>query len=211
MTENPIKQIRREMMTFLFLAVVNIVFSAIALATGIVFIVNHLPAAWDNFSNGAHLLYLVTGFPLALIGLFWIVYSVGLMDFITDKQFEFIKTESEDQAEFTRIIIAMLSYYRHNNTKIKRMIFISRLGGVIFLFNAAISCLDFLFNYSSFSSIRPMQMTALILVFVWGIASLVIPVFVKKFSYIWDLRLQQSKQAEDSIAQLMGSTQDEES
>lgn len=198
-----VNRIRKEILIFLFLSVVNIVFSAITLAAGIVFIVNHLPTVLNDPSLGISFFYLLAGFPLVVIGLFWIIYSVGLMDFITDKQFEFIKKNSEDPEELTSIIISMLSFYRENSVKIRRMIVISRLGGTFFIFNGLISIVNIYTNYSSFSSIQTMQFFAIILVFVWGMASLAIPVFVNRFSYIWDLRVEESKKAEEKIELLM--------
>ncbi len=105
---------------------------------------------------------------------------------MTEKQFESADMQKNHPSERTSTIITMLSYYRLNGEKIKRMIIISRIGGIFFLLNGVISSVDLINSVSSESFIRPVQVLAIILVFIWGFASLIIPIFVKKFSYIWE-------------------------
>jgi len=195
------KKINKELLIFQGLSIVNIIFSAITLAIGVVLIVNNL---FNLIETGNYIdystAYVFVGFCLAGIGFFWILPSVSLMDFITDIQFKYFKKTNEFSNEkITSLIVKMISYYREESNNIKKMIIISRLGGIIFILNGIISSIDFYVNFNSNFQINNnlIQIIGLILMFSWGILSLFIPYFIKKFANLWEFRVKKSAEAED--------------
>jgi len=203
------KQINKELFIFQGLSVVNIVFSAITLAIGIVLIVNNL---FNLIESGNYIsyniAYVLVGFGLACIGFFWILPSASLMDFITDIQFKYSKkTNDISNEKITSLIVKMISYYREKNSNIKRMIIISRLGGTFFILNGIISSIDFYLKLNTNIQIinHPIQIIGIILIFSWGILSFFIPHFIKKFATLWESRIKKSQEAEEILRKHMGS------
>jgi hypothetical protein len=210
MNKNIIKQLDKEIFIFIGLSVVNIIFAAIALAMGISFIVNNLfhiieTGNYISLSLG----YIIAGVGLACIGFWWILPSVSVMDFNTEIQFEFSKKKGKITDEkITSLIVNMISYYRENNRNIKRMIFISRIGGIFFIINGLVSTTDFIIKLNSSSiqiSDNLVQIGAIILIFSWGILSLFIPRFISKFANFWEYRIKKSQEAEELIRKTLES------
>jgi hypothetical protein len=210
MNNDIIKQINKEIFIFIGLSVVNIIFAAISLAMGIVLIVNNI---FYLFESGQfidiNLGYIIAGIGLSLIGFWWIIHSVSLMDFNTEIQFKFSNKKSDfSEEKITSIIVKMISYYRENNKNIKRMILISKVGGFFFIINGLISTIDFFSKLDSAFIINDniMQIAGIILVFSWGILSLYIPRFISKFANFWEYRIKKTNEAEELIRKIMESS-----
>lgn len=207
MKTNIAKKINNEILVFIGLSVVNIIFAAIALAMGIVFIINHLPSVLELSEIFViNLGYIILGFGLFVIGIWWIIHSVTIMDFITTIQWKIIRLENEySEDKITSLIIDMLSYFRDHNDQIKKMIIICRLGGIFFIANGFISLIDILFRYDLqfLFSHNIMKAISIVTVFIWGIISLCIPFIIAKFASIWEYRIEQSKEAENLITRMM--------
>ena len=200
MIKNINKQINKELFVFQGLSVVNIIFSAITLAIGIVLIVNNLftlieTADLINYST----FYVIIGFGLAGVGFFWILPSASLLDFVTDIQFKYFNKKTDNNEKITGLIIKMISYYREESNNIKKMIIISRLGGTFFLLNGIITSIDFFININSNFQISNyfIQIIGIILMFSWGVLSFFIPHFIKKFATLWEARIKKSQEAEE--------------
>jgi hypothetical protein len=203
MTDNLIKQMNHEILIFIGLSVVNIVFSAIALALGIVLIVNNIFILIEsqtiiNISLG----YVIAGGALALIGFWWILPSVSIMDFVTDINLKYDKKNDRPTDEMIiNVIIKMISYFRKNSNIINKMIFISRVGGVLFIINGVISSIDLFLQYDPFFSLTEysMQIIGIILVVSWGIVGLLIPRLISNFSSLWEFRMKEIDEAEEIL------------
>ncbi len=207
MVEFTLKKLDKQVIVFLGLSVVNIVFAAISLAFGIVFIINNLFQIIEtNIISLIPVLYIIAGGCLAVIGFYWILPSASIMDFITDLQIENHKNKQKDEQEKEiTFIIRLLSYYRENDLKIRRMILISKIGGSFFLISGIIKTIDVLISLteSSLVSVQAMQIAAIILMFGWGIVSLFIPRFLKEIARVWEYRVEKSMDAEDILRQHM--------
>jgi hypothetical protein len=204
-----LQKIKKEINSVTALSIVNITFSAIILALGIVLIVNNVFQLIEESSLIlSSIVYIIIGLAMALIGFWWIISSASIMDFITDIQWQNEKKKqilSDDQ--ITSQIIKMISYYRENNQKIKRMIFISQVGGCIFIINGIISTIDLFFSLQSTFDLTKniMPISSIFIMFAWGASSLYIPRFIRKYASIWDNRIKQSIKAEEIIKQEMES------
>jgi len=201
------KQLNKEMLNFLGLAIINLIFSAIILAFGIMFIVNHFYRL-NEYSTliNPSIGFIVMGIIFSVIGFWWILKSSYVMDFITDIQWEIYWTKilpSEEQ--ITSSIIKLVAYYRENTDKIKKMMFISRVGGIIFIIQSIYYIIDLLIyaNLYHLSEFYYIRILATIIMIFWGILSLYIPHFIINSASIWDERLKKSQEAEDTIRTLM--------
>jgi len=203
------KQVNKELLIFQGLSVVNIIFSAITLAIGVVFVVNNVFSLIESGNLIDYsTLYVFVGFVLVGIGFFWILPSASLMDFVTDIQFKYFNKKNElNDEKIITLIIKMISYYREESSNIKRMIIISRLGGTFFILNGIISSIDFYVKLNSNLQITNhlIQILSLILMFSWGILSLFIPYFIKKFANLWELRIKKSEEAGAIFSKLLES------
>ena len=198
-----LNKLQKQIIIFLGLSVVNIIFAAIALAIGIVFVINNLlPMMRTGMINGISIGYIIAGGCLAVVGFWWILPSASIMDFITDLQFESYKSneKSTDEKEIG-LIIRLLSYYRENDRKINRMILISRLGGSFFFINGVILSVDMFSKLdASFSpGLYAIQIAAIILMFGWGIISCIVPQFIKQIAQTWQHRVNKSREAEEIL------------
>lgn len=207
MKNNLQKQLNKEMLNFLGLAIINLIFSAIILAVGIMFIVNHFYRL-NEYSTliNPSIGFIVMGIIFSVIGFWWILKSSYVMDFITDIQWEIYWTKilpSEEQ--ITSSIIKLVAYYRENTDKIKKMMFISRVGGIIFIIQSIYYIIDLLIyaNLYHLSEFYYIRILATIIMIFWGILSLYIPHFIINSASIWDERLKKSQEAEDTIRTLM--------
>ena len=209
MTNSLVKQINQEILIFLGLAVVNLIFSAIVLAVGIMFIVNHIfvlieSSQFITISLG----YVIAGCALAPIGFWWLLPSTSVMDFVTDIKLNIYKEKGQPSDEKTiSLIVKMISYFRKHNNIINKMMFISRLGGIFFIANGIISSIDLFLKYldSIQLSNYNMQIFAIILVFLWGIVGIFLPRLILKFASIWEYRLKESDRVEKILREQFGS------
>jgi hypothetical protein len=203
MVDITLNKLNRQIIIFLGLSIINIVFAAIALAFGIVFVIKNLyPMIQSGMIEALSVGYIIAGGCLALVGFWWILPSVSIMEFITDLQMESDKKkETSDDEKMIGLIIQLLSYYREHHVKIKRMILISRLGGSFFLINGIISSIDLISKIdTSFSPVSySMQIAAIIMMFAWGVVSFIIPHFLKQIERVWEYRVNKSKDAEDIL------------
>ena len=210
MVDITLKNLQRQIIIFLGLSVVNIIFAAIALAIGVVFVVNNLfPILETGVIDTLSIGYVIAGGCLAIVGFWWILPSTSIMDFITDLQIKSNKKnqKSSDEQEIG-LIIQLLSYYRENEKKIKQMILISRIGGTFFLINGIITTYEIITKTDgSFTpGLYTMQIAAVIMMFTWGIVSFVIPYFLKKTAEIWQYRVRKSREAEDILRKHLETT-----
>lgn len=209
MTNNLIKQINQEILIFVGLSVINIVFSAIVLAVGIMFIVNHISVLIEsNQFLTIDLGYVVVGCIFSVIGFWWILPSSSVMDFITDIKLDIYKEKGHPSDEKTvSLIVKMVSYFRKHTTIVNKMILISRLGGIFFIANGIISSVDLFLKYTSSvnMSYYNMQIFATILVFLWGTIGIFLPRLIMKFAAIWEYRLKESDRIEKILREQFGS------
>ena len=201
------KQLNKEMLIFLGLSVINMIFSAIILAFGIMFIINHIYRL-DEYNTILNLSseLIIIGIFLSIIGFWWILKIVTVMDFITDIQWKIYWTStipSEDQ--ITGSIIKLLSYYRENTEKIKKMMIISRIGGIIFIIQSCYYAFDIFLYYNLYlqSVFLYIRILDIILMIFWGSLSLYIHHYIINSASIWDERLKKSQEAEETIEKLM--------
>lgn len=210
MTSPTWQKMKHEIHSFFALSIVNVTFSAITLAMGIVLSINNLFRILESNSIfSIQLIYVIIGCILAGIGFWWILTSTYLMDFITDIQYQYYKKKGKlSEDEVTGIIIKMISYYREKNQNIKRMIFICRVGGVFFIINGIVSTIDLSYKIHlvNVGAQHMMQISAIFIMFIWGIVSLFIPRYIRKYALIWDTRLKQSEEAEKLIIKKLESS-----
>jgi len=209
MNAQPSKQLNKEMLIFLSLAVINLLFSATFLAIGIVFIINNIwiLSNYDSLFNTSVAL-IILGFLFSIIGFYWIVKSALMMDFITDIQWKIYWTKKkQSDSQITKSIIKLIAYYRENISQIKKMIFISIIGGIIFVIQSMYYILEMVLLYDPLYQwpFYQMRIISVILMLSWGILCFYTTNYIRSAASIWDIRLRKSREAEEIIRQRMES------
>ena len=203
------KQLNKEMLIFLSLAVINLLFSATFLAVGIVFIINNIWKlnSYISFFNASVVLVFI-GFLFSIIGFYWIVKSALMMDFLTDIQWKIYWTnKKQSDSQITKSIIKLIAYYRENILQIKKMIFISIIGGIIFGIQSMYYLFDMVFLFDPLYQwpFYQMRILSIILMLSWSILCFYTTYYIKRAASIWDIRLRKSREAEEIIKQRMES------
>lgn len=206
MATDVFKRIQEEIFSLTALSIVNIIFGALAIATGVSTTINRYfsmkeAAQFDIYSTAL----IGIGGILSIIGLWWIITSANIMDFSTDMHIEHHKKKSQVTEEvIISWIVQMVAYYRENKKTIRRMVQISRLGGIFFLSYGLILIVSELSGNIVLTDYT-YQMIRTILLVCLSIACFLIPHFFSKYASIWDSRIEQAEKAEEALIQQMGS------
>lgn len=208
MTKEIFKKIQKETLSLTALSIVNIIFGALAIATGVSTIINQYfsmkdAAQFDMYSAA----FIGIGGILFIIGLWWIITSANIMDFSTDMHIDHTKKRKKvtDEAIISWIV-QMVAYYRENKKTIHRMILLSRLAGIFFLLYSIISVFSTAsyFNATFTISSFLFQIIREILLIFLSIACFLVPYFFSKYASIWDSRIEEVEKAEEALQQQMG-------
>ena len=209
MTKETFKRIQEEILSLTALSIVNVIFGALSIATGITTVINRYfsmkeAAQFELYSA----VYIGIGGILFLIGLWWIINSASIMDFSTDLQIDHYKRRKKVTEEVViSLIVQMVSNYRENKKTIQRMIILSRLGGCFFLLYGIMLMIsivsentaNFVWSDNLFSIIRT------VLILCLSAACFLIPFFFSKYASIWDSRIKEVEKAEIALKKQMES------
>jgi len=194
---------QRELGSLYALAIINIVFSGLAMALGVSTSIQNI---FTLIASKELMLYqilrTIIGFIAFGISLRWLISSSEILneaDDIKDNYEE--KRENVTNEVLTGLILQMTSYYRQNKAKIKKLQVVSGVGGICFLISGTLTLANILPSLIVEPSpwIIAFQILGLALSFGIGIAGLLITHFFYKYSSTWDYRLQKSADAEKAF------------
>ncbi|NLD57980.1 MAG: hypothetical protein GX651_07600 [Methanomicrobiales archaeon] len=205
-------QFKKEVINFYVIAILNIVFSALAIAFGISSIVS---AVFGNAPDGGLPALRIVSGALAMIcfglGLSWLLSTVEIFDGIDSIRDILCQKDhelSDDRA--TCLIIRMLAYYRDNRKTIGTMILVCTLGGFGFFILGIMTGLQ---AVSVFYGGISVTLDALIVIpamlLTLGIAfvSLLSSYYFSRFSRVWDERLHEIDASECALKEKLGEEQ----
>lgn len=203
-----IKRIKEEITSLTALSIVNIIFGAISIAMGVSSSINHLFLLMESAQMYVFsIISLCFGCGIAIVGIYWIISSVGILDFTTDIYIGHNKEKIPKTDEsITDLIVQMVAFYRKEMKTIKRMIVMSKIGGCLFISFAFFSAANDLMNHSV-NVLWPsyVQIFSVSLMVCLGIVCFFIPKFFVKYASIWDGRILETKHAEKILIEQMGS------
>jgi hypothetical protein len=207
MTDETLIRFKSELNSFFILVLLNLVFGALAMAFGIQYIVTLVLDLSVLQTNPVLRLFAgvitMVGFGL---GLSWVLTSTRMLRGIKD-----IRRESRECKEpvppdaLTGWIVRMTAHYRENQTILRRMIVICRLGGCVFV---ALGMVNLLQGFAIGSAggdwgflIFPFIAAAINLTI--GFATIMISIGFHRYSVSWDQRLITAVRSEDALQHIM--------
>jgi hypothetical protein len=215
MNEQTLSQFRTETRHFFLISVLNLVFSAIAIATGVQYIVaailgQTLDPVLPGFP-GVPGFRILTG-AIAMVcfglGIGWILSTVRIFEGIVTIKDNLEKDgDAITDERLTCLIVRMLAHYRDNRRTIRTMILVSTLGGVCFfvlgighsLKILTITAGGFVFTLDNLLLIPAMLLTLGI-----ALASLLSSYYFSKFAEVWDRRLSEIDESECTLKEKLG-------
>ncbi len=213
---NPVlSQFRTEIRHFFLVSLLNHVFAAIAIATGVQYIVTAIISQTiDPLIPGIPMipgLRIFTG-AIALIcfglGISWILSTVRIFESIVTIKEELEKAgEAIPDERLTCLIVRMLAHYRDNRTTIRTMILVCTLGGAAFFeFGIAngLKVLSISSGGFAFTLDNLLLIPAMLLMLGISLASLLSSYYFLKFVQTWDRRLNEIEESECSLKKTLG-------
>ncbi len=197
------KKFNVEIRSFLGLTIINLVFGALAMGLGVSTVVNNIPYLLElsGISILPIILVCIGGFVF-LLGLYWIISSVEILDGITDitEQNKNFKEKITDDY-FTRLIIRMMAQYRSNKTIIHRMMFIGRIGGYMFIIAGIINILLAFYNLNlSYITLDNLiSIVGVVITLLLGFAIIIIVKYFNRYTKIWEKRLSDSNKIDETL------------
>jgi hypothetical protein len=215
MHKQTLSQFRTETRHFFLISVLNLVFSAIAIATGVQYIVTAI--------LGQTLDPLMPGFPgipgvriftgaIAMVcfglGIGWILSTVRIFEGIVTIKDNLEKDgDAITDERLTCLIVRMLAHYRDNRRTIRTMILVCILGGVCFFVLAighSLKVLTITADGFAFTLDNLLLIPAMLLTLGIALASLLSSYYFSKFAQTWDRRLHEIGESECALKKTLG-------
>jgi hypothetical protein len=204
-----ISQFRTEIRHFYIVSLFNLVFAALAIASGILYFIAavtgmtaDLPGPWLRIITGAIAMVCMG------LGLSWLLSSLAVFEGIEEIKDD-LDREGNDVSDnrITCLIVRMLAHYRDNRKTIFTMIRVCTAGGVCFFILGIATSLEAIsitpggigVSLNNFRVIPAM-------LFSIGIASmtLISSRFLSRYADVWDRRLHEIEESECVMKKTLG-------
>jgi len=202
-------QLRTEIRHFSLICLLNIVFAAMVIAFGIIYVI----AAVVGLPTGLN----TPLFRILIGAVAMVLFGLGIQWLIaTRKVFEGVEVindtlDAEGTAitdnRITCLIVQMLAHYRDNRMTIGKMIRVCTFGGVCFFSLGIGISLEFLSISSgtvSFTLNNLLVIPAMLLTFGIAVASLLSSAYFSKFTRVWNQRLDKIEESECALKEKLG-------
>ena len=218
MTKSAGTKFGKELDSFLSLIVLNIIFSAIAMAASIIFTTANLKTAADLILQGSvfvlgpitmwphpQFLLVILGLVGAAFSLKWLITSVEIMSDADDIKTQYSQESKQlDNQAATSLIVRAMAYYREKKTTIQRLGLFSRLGGLCFLASSIIQAVNGLLLTPAPDSLHLLLIAVSVMLNATaGIAGILSPRYFFRYSSTWEYRLNESVKAEEELKRLL--------
>jgi hypothetical protein len=200
-------QFEDEIRSFWILSILNLVFAAITMAYGIMFIVTRLQ---EMLNAGTLLLVplitVIVGFAAAVLGIKWILASVEIFSSIEELKSAYdVKKGEMTPEDSTGFIIQMINQYRTNKATIRTMILVCTAGGCCFLVLGIISSIEFVSAglTSGVTTLNYLLIPSALLSLGIAMVSLLCSYYFRKYASVWDMRLSEISRSENVLEKTM--------
>ena len=200
-------QFEDEIRSFWIVSILNLVFAAITMAYGIMFIVTRLQ---EMIQAGSLLLVpliiVIVGFSAAVLGIKWILASVEIFSSIEELKSAYdAKKGVMTMEDTTGFIIQMINQYRTNRDTIRTMILVCTAGGCCFLVLGIMSSIEFVSAglTSGVTTLNYLLIPSALLSLGIAIVSLLCSYYFRKYASVWDIRLSEISRLETILAKTM--------
>ena len=194
---------KNEIRSFFGLTLVNLMIAALIMAFGISLGVTQLLALLElGKIQPIPVLLISVGVIAVIAGVYWLVKTAEILDgveHINSAWEQISKHDSQDK--ITGLLVQMIAHYRKNQPIIDTMTILGRIGGVIFLVAGTLS-LVYAVNILLTTGIvieSISQLAGSIIAFGVGIGSLLIAKYFKRYSGVWQSRLQEEHNIQKAL------------
>ena len=189
------------------MSISNLVFAAITMAYGIMFIVTRL----QEMVNAGMLLLVppimvIVGFAAAVLGIKWMISSVEIFSSIEELKSAYDAKKREMTPEdSTGFIIQMINQYRTNKATIRTMILVCTAGGCCFLVLGIMSSIEFVSAglTSGMTTLNYLLIPSALLTLGIATVSLLCSYYFRKYTSVWDMRLSEISRSENVLEKTM--------
>jgi NhaP-type Na+/H+ or K+/H+ antiporter len=210
MATNTAQKLQHELNSLQGLSIINLVCSALALAFGVYFLMPNLISLATTQTVELNQIGLIILGGLAFaVAIRWLMSSAKIIDVtskLTNSLKKHKKNKTLDDDALTGLIVNMTAAYRENKPTLKVMMTISKIAGVLFAVAASLALFTGLVG--AFSGVPVWGIVAQIVdaavSFGTAAACFIIPHYFKKYSQIWDSRLQQTAKVEIELQNQLG-------
>jgi hypothetical protein len=200
-------QFEDEIRSFWILSISNLVFAAITMAYGIMFIVTRLQ---EMAQAGSLLLMplimIIVGFAVAVLGIKWILASVEIFSSIEELKSAYDAKKGQMTPEdSTGFIIQMINQYRTNKATIRTMILVCTAGGFCFLVLGIMSSIEFVSAGlpSGMITLNYLLIPSALLSLGIATVSLLCSYYFRRYASVWDMRLSEISRSENVLEKTM--------
>jgi hypothetical protein len=200
-------QFEDEIRSFWILSISNLVFAAITMAYGIMFIVTRL----QEMAQAGSLLLMplimvIVGFAVAVLGIKWILASVEIFSSIEELKSAYDSKKGQMTPEdSTGFIIQMINQYRTNKATIRTMILVCTGGGFCFLVLGIMSSIEFVSAGlpSGMITLNYLLIPSALLSLGIATVSLLCSYYFRRYASVWDMRLSEISRSENVLEKTM--------
>jgi hypothetical protein len=201
------EKLKQEVNSFASLALINIIFSAVAMGLGISIIVPNITSMVTTQSVLFPQIILVVIGGLAFVfSIKWLISSAEMFEVSDELKGDYKKNKTLDEEAQTGLIVKMMAYYRENKSTIKKMMWVSQIAGFCFLISGAFTIITVVINASTGVQLMDVwtQVLGAFINFAIAIAGFIIPRFFGKYTKIWNKRIEKNAEAEVEFKRQLG-------
>lgn len=207
MTRDIEKQFSSELTSFFVLLLLNLAFGALVMALGMqVIITTVLAMTGRQTSDVQNVIWVVAGVAGVVLGISWLRLSIKIMRGLKGIRREFRNrvTPVPDET-ITKWIVDMMAHYRENRSTIRWMTFTCAFGGCIYLVLGIVNIVQGInAGTSSGGMVTPgFAFHAAGINLIIGIVTLRVSLWFRRYSALWDRRLAEASQSENSLRSAM--------
>jgi hypothetical protein len=207
MKEDLCTQFDDEIRSFWILSISNLVFAAITMAYGIMFIVTRLQEmAQSGTLLPVPLIIVIVGFAAAVLGIKWILSSVEIFSSIEELKSAYDAKKGQMTPEdSTGFIIQMTNQYRTNKVTIRTMILVCTAGGCCFLVLGIMNSIEFVSAglTSGMNTLNYLLIPSALISLGIATVSLLCSYYFRRYASVWDLRLSEISRSENVLEKTM--------
>jgi hypothetical protein len=204
MTKNVSQRFSGELRSFFVVTLLNLVFGALVMAFGLMFIVTSSIALAQGGNPGIiPIIQILVGGAGWMLGIRWILSSAKILKGIRPLRKEYRTAEKPLSDEIlTDMIIRLMSYYRENGKTVRRMIAVCALGGCVYI---ALGVTNIFQSISVESTLIQVivGLSAAGSNIVIGMLALLSSIWFRRYTIAWDRRIEKVAQSEETLQHAM--------
>ncbi len=204
-----LERFKTEITNFYVVSLLNIVFSALAIAFGVQYGVTAITGTADISDTIA--IRILTGMVAMIsfgLGISWLLATIRVFeDMESIREILCSKKEIVSEDLITCLIVRMLAHYRERKQMIRSMIRVSLIGGGCFIIFGIEAGLDIFWSLSGGSGMTIQTIVSLIgmiLMLGVGSASILSSLYLRRFTRVYDRRLHEIDASECTLQEKLG-------